>query len=116
MSDLEQLREDMDTFLTEWGQAMLRRRVSLSYDLAGMAIENWSSSLSFNGDLQPISGREVAAEAGLEHPSEEKIEATYDVDVRENDRVEKDGVTYRTNYVKSHPDHVNIYVYKEIVQ
>lgn len=117
MSSLSQIRADTSWYLTQWGESLLRRRaVVTSYDAKGMATESWSASLSFTGDFQPLSSNEVEAEAGLEHPSEQEIEAVYDVDVAAHDRVVRDGTTYRVNSVLDYEDHKVIRVYKEIQQ
>jgi len=113
---LEQARNDMDWYLIQWGEPLLRRRAAADFDAKGMAAESWSASLSFTGDFQTMSGREIEAEARLEHHSEYKIEAEYDVDVTSHDRVVRDGVTYRVNSTRDHEDHKIIYVAKEIQQ
>ena len=117
MSDLlDQARADMTTFLEEWGESLLRRRATTSYDTRLMPVESWGSSLSFTGDFQPLSGSEMRAEAGLEVQSDGKIEAEYNVDVISHDRVIRDGVAYSVTWVKEHEDHLNIFVAKEVQQ
>ncbi len=116
MSLIDQARADMDMILADWPTSMLRYRASLSFDSEGKGIETWGSSLSFTGDPQPLSGREIQAEAGLQHHSEYKVQAKYNVDVVEHDRVVWDGVSYRCSYKKVYPDHQNIFVYRELAQ
>jgi hypothetical protein len=116
MSLLDDIRADMAWYLTQWPESLLRRRSSLSYDDGGLAVESWSSSLSFTGDFQTLGGSEVEAESGLEHHSEYQIETEYDADVDQHDRVERDGETFRVNSVQGYEDHKVIRVYREIVQ
>lgn len=115
--NLETMRADMDDFLSDWGESLLRRRRSVSYDSDGrLASEDWSSSLSFTGDFQTLTGREIEAEAGLEHHSEYKVQTVYDADVDQSDRIVRGGVTYRVNRISDHEEHRVAYVYREVNQ
>lgn len=121
MSDLNQIRADTQWYLQQWPESCLRRRATATYDNAGIATETWTTSLSFTGDFQALTGREMEAEAGLEHHSECKIITEYDSDVTFHDRVERydtDGsyTTYRVNYPRVHEDHRSVFVYREIDQ
>jgi SPP1 family predicted phage head-tail adaptor len=116
MSILDQIRADMAWYLTQWGEPLLRRRASVTYDAAGMGTESWSASLSFTGDVQTLSAKEIEAEAGLEQHSDYKVEAEHDADVAKHDRIERDGVNYRVSGAIDHEDHKVLYVYREIDQ
>lgn len=122
MSNLAQIQADTSWYLQQWPEACLRRRASLSYDAARQGVESWDSSLSFLGDFQALTGREMAAEAGLEHQSEMKVITAHNADVVSHDRIErydttgtKEG-TYRVNYPRIHEDHKSLFVFREVQQ
>jgi len=116
MSLIDQMRADMTWFLSQWGEPLLRRRIAVSYGDDGQGTDTWSSSLSFTGDFQPLSGKEIEAEAGLEQHSEHKVQMVYDEDVDQNDRVERGGETHRVNRISDYEEHRVAFVYREVNQ
>lgn len=112
--DLDTMRADMDDFLADWGESLLRRRLAVSYGTGGEATETWSSSLSFTGDFQPLTGKEIEAEAGLEQHSEHKVQMVYDEDVQQNDRIERGDDTFRVNRISDFEEHRVAFVYREV--
>ncbi len=111
---LDQMRADTTDFLAEWGESLLRRRASISYDDGRRGIESWNSSLSFTGDFQALSGSEMRAEAGLQQRSDGKIITEYDADVLAGDRVIRSSDTFRVNYPHVYEDHQSLFMYREI--
>lgn len=122
MSNLSRMRADTAWYLAQWGEPLLRRRATASFDAKGQATEDWSASLSFTGDFQALSGDEIEAEAGLEHRSDEQVIVAYNADIQSRDRVyrydENLGflALYRVNYTRDHECQKVLMVYKEIQQ
>lgn len=112
--DLTSLQDDMSVFLDDWGESLSYSTSSVSYDSAGQGSRKWSSNTVFIGDYQPLTGREIEAEAGLEQKSDAKIECYHDVSVTVDDRIVRNGVTWRVNYIKFHEEHAIIFVYREV--
>lgn len=112
--DLTAMRDDMRVFLEDWGESLSYSRSSVGYDAMGQASLSWSSNTVILGDYQPLSGKEIEAEAGLEQKSDAKIECYHDVTVIANDRIIRNGVTWRVNYVKDYEEHAIVYIYREV--
>ena len=117
MSDLAQIRADTDTYLGTWGESLVRKRLSSSYNAMREVVESWDSNdLAISGDWQPLTGAERRAEYGLAQKSEAKIITAYDTLVAANDRITRSSITYRVNYVQAFEDHLSIFVYREARQ
>lgn len=108
---LDAMRDDTDAILLDWQETLTIKRGSATYNAQHIASVSWTSVGTFAGDWQPVSGATRRAEAGASIKSEAQVIAAYDVDVAENDRIERaDGSFMYVNYVQSFEDHVTIFL------
>ena len=106
---------DTATILDEWQETFTIKRLTTIYNASRIAVETWTQIGTFLGDWQPVSGSTMRNEAGLSIKSESLIIGTCDVDIEENDRVERaDGANMYVNYVREYEDHITVYLKRTI--
>ena len=118
MNDLTaQMQQDIGDYLLAFGKPLLRRRAVNSFSAGGYARQNWSDSLSFTGDMQPIPGKQaqmVTTELGIKYRSERQIFAVANLDVRPADRVISGTESWITNQIQPFDGYTLVYVYKDL--
>ena len=104
------MESDMATALEEWGETLTVLRNVPSYS-GGMAVHSWSNIGEILGDWQAVDGKTMLMEAELEIMSEAVVLCSIDVDVEENDKLQRsDGTFLYVNYVRKYEDHWTIYL------
>ena len=105
---------DTVDILTEWAENLSIYRMTKTYDAQGMAIESWTLVGAFIGDWQPVSAATMRAEAGLSVRTSSVVFGPCDLDVEENDRIQKDDGTFEyVNFAQMHEDHAEIYLKRD---
>jgi len=108
------MESDMATILTEWGETLTILRDVETYS-SGMATHSWTVVGTISGEWQPISGKTVMMEASMETKSEAVVYCSVDVDVEENDKLQRtDGSFMFVNYIRKHEDHWAIFLKKNM--
>jgi len=106
------MRTDMSDILGEWGETLTVLRDVETYS-NGMATHSWTNQGTITGEWQPVSGKTIMLEASVETKSEAVVYSSVDVDVQENDKIQRsDGSFMFINYIRKHEDHWAIYLKK----
>jgi hypothetical protein len=105
---------DTVSILTEWNETLSTYRMTATYDAAGIAAESWTLVEAFVGDWQPVSGATLRAEAGLSVRTMSVVLGPCNLDVEENDRVQKaDGTFQYVDFVQEFEDHTTIHLKRD---
>lgn len=106
---------DTVSILTEWNEDLETYRATPTYDAQGIASQSWALVEAFIGDWQPVSTETQRAEAGLSVRSKAVVFGPCNLDIEENDRVQKvaDGTWMYVNYAQIHEDHAEIYLKRD---
>lgn len=107
MSNLDQLKSDMTSFLAEWGSTFKVFRESVIYNDENKAVKTVSENGEITADNQPKYGRTFRDERGDVIEATSWMETTFDADVSVNDIIKTAaGVEVgRVVHVMSYPDH-----------
>jgi hypothetical protein len=100
---------DTSALLDVWGETLTVKRRSASYGATGKATVTWITIGTITGDWQPLPGKAIVEEAGLEVKSSSQIYTVYNANVLAGDRIYRaDGSYEYVNYLKKHEDHMAI--------
>lgn len=119
--DLTGMKVDTVALLAEWGETLVVRRATVSYDDSGISSESYSTIGTYTGDWQPASQRgkqeTIRTEAGIQIVYDAIIILEFDENIQENDRVYRDygGGNEIFEYViavRNYEDHITAYLNK----
>ena len=111
MTMLDKMKADTVQLLSVWGESLVVKRATNSFDSTGKATQTWTEVGTYLGDWQPVDGSLMRAETGLAVKSDAKIIMPYGVDVLAGDRIYRaDGSYENVNYCKVYPDHTTVYL------
>jgi len=109
---LTEMKADTATILTDWNETLTVLRDTVTYS-SGKPSHSWSSKGTITGDWQPVSGKTVMLEASRETKSEAVVYCAVDVNVLENDKIQRADSTFMfVNYIGKHEDHWAIFLKK----
>ena len=107
------MKLDTINILTDWGEDLIVKRPSSSFDGVGIPTDTPKTIGTYTGDWQPVSGKVQEEESGLAIKSDAQVIFAITVDVQENDQIYRsDGSFMWVNYVKSYEDHLTVYLTK----
>lgn len=122
MSTLAQIKADTIWYLQQWPEPCMRRRPTTVYDSRGIASQSWTSSLSFTGDFQALTGAQFRAEQGLKQRSDWMVVADYSMSFEPDDRIDRHSADgsfderFVVNYLREYEEHTGVFVYRELQQ
>lgn len=113
-ADVAALCNDTVNIISDWEEALDIYRMSKTYNDSGIAEESWTLVGAFIGDWQPVSAATMRAEAGLSVRTSSLVIGPCDLDVEENDRIQKaDGTFEYVNFSQQHEEHIEIYLKRD---
>ena len=105
---------DTVSIISDWDESLEIYRMTATYNDSGIAVESWTLVGAFIGDWQPVSAATMRAEAGLSVRTSSVVFGPCDLDVVENDRIQKaDGTFEYVNFSKQHEDHIEVYLKRD---
>lgn len=105
---------DTVSIISDWDENLSIYRMSPTYDGSGMASESWTLVGAFIGDWQPVSAATMRAEAGLSVRTSSVVFGPCNLDVEENDRIQKDDGTFEyVKFAKQHEEHIEVYLKRD---
>lgn len=106
--------QDTVDIISDWSEDLEIFRMTPTYNDSGIANEVWTLVGAFIGDWQPVSAATMRAEAGLSVRTSSVVFGPCDLDVVENDRIQKDDGTFEyVNFSKQHEDHIEVYLKRD---
>ena len=105
---------DSVSIISDWSETLSIYRMTKVYGASGIATESWTLVGAFIGDWQPVSAATMRAEAGLSVRTSSVVFGPCDLDVEENDRIQKADATFEyVNFSQQHEDHIEIYLKRD---
>jgi len=104
---------DFAQIIASWCEVFTIKRLAPVYDSMGRLTDtaNWNTVDSVYGDWQPLSGRTIREEQGLDIKSDAQVLVPTDTEVQEHDRIYRvDGTFEYVNYVRKYMGHWTILV------
>ena len=111
MTMLDNLKQDTLDILQTWGESLVVKRATNSFDSTGKATQTWTEVGTYLGDWQPVDGDLMRSETGLAVKSDAKIITPYGVNVLAGDRIYRADETFEyVNYTQKFEDHTTVYL------
>jgi head-tail adaptor len=113
MSDIQdQMRRDTPLIVADTSETINIRRRSIVYNDKGESISTWSDiGNTAIGDVQPLRGARIRAEAHLEVKSDFFVILPYDTDILADDRVYRTDNTFLiVNYLREYEGHITAFL------
>ena len=114
MTMLDEMKADTVQLLSVWGESLVVKRATATYDGAGKATQDWTTEIgTYLGDWQPVSGNTQRIEAGMAIKSTSQVIFPVTANIKAGDRVYRaDGSYEDVNYIKKYEDHITAFLVK----
>ena len=113
MTMLDNLKQDTLDILQTWGESLVVKRATNSFDSTGKATQTWTEVGTYLGDWQPVDGSLMRAETGMAVKSTSQVIFPVTANIKEGDRIYRaDGSYENVNYCKKYEDHITAFLTK----
>jgi len=113
MTMLDSMKADTVNILSTWGESLVVKRATNSFDGTGKATQTWTEVGTYLGDWQPSDGALMRSEVGLAIKSDAQVIFSVTVDIEAGDRVYRADDSYENvNYCKKYEDHITAFLTK----
>ena len=113
MTMLDKMKADTVQLLSVWGESLVVKRATNSFDGTGKATQTWTEVGTYLGDWQPVSGNTQRIETGMAVKSTSQVIFPVTANIKAGDRVYRaDGSYENVNYCKKYEDHITAFLTK----
>ncbi len=105
MTIIDDMKSAFSVAIEDFDEVLTSKSFAATWT-AGMASQSWSTTASFMGDWQPVSGRTQRAEEARTVKSDAMALCAVDADVNEGSRLYRaDGTYMYVNYIRKFNSH-----------